>query len=127
MDVAAPIHGQPMTAGQNLAMTADPYRPGNPRNVEAVARGFESMFFAQLCKEMRETLEPGTLFGEDHGDVWGGLFDQFMADPMAKSGALGIAAMVRKYLNSQSTHEQQHPQQPAHPGAAKPMAGPTLS
>jgi Rod binding domain-containing protein len=75
---------------------------------------------------MRETLEPNTLFGNDQGDVWGGLFDQFLGDHMAQSGALGIAALVRKQLNAQNTHEQ-HPQQPAHPGAAKRSAGPALS
>jgi Rod binding domain-containing protein len=124
MDVVAPLHGQPMTAGQDLARLATPTRKGDPRNVEAVARGFESMFFAILCKEMRETLEPTTQFGNDQGDVFGGMFDQFLADHMAQSGSLGIAAMVRKHLNAQHTHEQ-HPQQPVSP--ARPAAGRTVS
>jgi Rod binding domain-containing protein len=127
MDVLAPIPGPARTPGQDFAMTAASHRQGGPRNVEAVARGFESMFFAMLCKQMRETLEPNTLFGNDQGDVWGGLFDQFLGDHMAQSGALGIAAMVRKYLNTQqSTHEQHSP----HPTPVSPAgrpAGPTLS
>jgi Rod binding domain-containing protein len=126
MDVLAPIHGQPLPAGQDLAMLASPARKGDPRNVEAVARGFESMFFAMLCKEMRETLEPNMLFGNDQGDVFGGLFDQFLGDHMAQSGALGIAAMVRKHLTAQTTHEQ-HPQQPGHPASLRPTTGRTLS
>jgi len=122
MDVLARIHGPAMTPGQDFAMTAAAHRPGDSRDIEKVARGFETMFFALLCKQMRETLEPNTLFGKDAGDVWGGLFDQFMGDHMAQSGALGIAAMIRKQLNAQHNHEQH----PAHPAAGRP-AHPALS
>ena len=77
-----------------------------------------------LCKEMRQTLKPGTLFGQDEGDVFGGLFDQFMGEHMSHGGPLGIAAMVRKQLMAQNTHEQ-HPQQSA-VAPNRPMVGPTL-
>ncbi|HKI33793.1 MAG TPA: rod-binding protein [Gemmataceae bacterium] len=113
MDVLAPIQGQPLT------------RDAGQRRVEQVAKGFESMFFSLLCKEMRGTLEPGTMFGNDEGDVLGGMFDQFLGEHLAQSGALGIAAMVRKQLTKQGTHEQ-HPQQPA-PAAGLRPAGPTQS
>ena len=126
MDVLAPAHGQAMTPRQHLAMTAAKPRDGDPRQVEAVARGFESTFFAMLCKEMRETLEPGTLFGDDPGDVFGGLFDQFLGEHLAQAGSLGIAALVRKQLAAMNPHEQ-HPHAPAHLGAARRTAGPTLS
>jgi Rod binding domain-containing protein len=113
MDVTAPLFGMALRPGKT-----------DPRQVEQVANGLESVFFAMLCKEMRETLEPGTLFGQDEGDVLGGMFDQFMGEHMARGGPLGIAAMVRKQLTAQNTHEQ-HPQQPAvHP--SRPTAGPTL-
>src|SRR5437868_13330855 len=116
MDVIAPL------PGQDIARTADAGR--DPRRVEEVAKGLESVFFSMLCKEMRQTLEPGTLFGEDQGDVFGGLFDQFLGEHLAQGGALGIAAMVRKQLTAQNTHEQ-HPQRPA-PAASVRKAGSPL-
>jgi Rod binding domain-containing protein len=119
MDVLAPLQGQ------DLARTAVTSRNGDPRRVEEVARGLESVFFSMLCKEMRDTLEPGTMFGEDPGDVFGGLFDQFLGEHLAQGGSLGIAAMVRKQLTAQNTHEQ-HPQQSA-PAAGRRKAGPPLS
>jgi Rod binding domain-containing protein len=122
MDVLATLPGQAMTPGQNIAMKAAPTRDGDRRQIEQVAKGLESMFFSILCKEMRETLEPGTLFGGDQGDVLGGLFDQFMGEHLAQGGSLGIAAMVRKQLTAQAHHEQ-HPAKPA----AAPPAGPPLS
>ncbi len=112
MDVLATLPGTAMTPGQNLAMKAAPTKAGDQRKIEQIAKGFESMFFSMLCKEMRGTLEPGTLFGGDQGDVLGGLFDQFMGEHMAQGGGLGIAAMIRKQLNAQAPHEQ-HPAKPA--------------
>ncbi len=119
MDVLAPLQARALTPGQDFARTAD------PKSVDKVATGLESMFFSLLVKEMRETLEPGTLFGEDQGDVYGGLFDQFLGEHLAHSGALGIAAMVRKQLTAQNPHEQ-HPPQPTPPAGRRP-AGPPLS
>src|SRR5437879_2210439 len=112
MDALAPLAGPALTPGQQLARTAAPKSTRDLRQVEQVAKGLESMFFSLLCKEMRETLEPGTLFGSDQGDVFGGMFDQFLGEHLAQGGALGIAAMVRKQLTPQSTHEQ-HPAKPA--------------
>jgi flagellar protein FlgJ len=112
MDVLATLPGTAMTPGQHLATTAATQHDGDQRKIEQIARGFESMFFSMLCKQMRDTLEPNTMFGDDQGDVLGGLFDQFMGEHMAQGGALGIAAMVRKQLTAQAPHEQ-HPGKPA--------------
>ena len=72
--------------------------PRDPRAIEAVAKGFESMFLSILIKEMRQTLEPDTMFGQDRSDVLGGLFDYYLGEQMAPAGTLGIAAMVKKQL-----------------------------
>jgi flagellar protein FlgJ len=53
---------------------------------------------AQLVKEMRQTLEPGTLFGNDPGDVFGGMFDLFMGKHMAKAGGIGLAKVLERHL-----------------------------
>ncbi len=125
MDVLAPLQGQALTPGLDLAMTAAPTHKGDPKSAEAVARGFESMFFSLISKGMRDTLEPETLFGGDQGDVFGGMFDQFLGEHLAQGGSLGIAAMVRKQLSAKYTHEQ-HPPQPGHSGPNPGVAGPLL-
>lgn len=73
-------------------------RSTDAQAIEKVANGFESIFLSQMLKQMRQSLEPGTMFGHDNGDVFGGMFDMFMSQHLAPAGALGIAAMVRKQL-----------------------------
>jgi len=124
MDVITPVSSQALTPDQFFALKGNANGTNDPRQIEKVANGLESVFFSMLCKEMRQTLEPGTLFGEDQGDVFGGLFDQFLGEHMAKGGPLGIAAMVRKQLAPKNTHEQ-HPQ-PHAAFPSRPMLGPTL-
>jgi Rod binding domain-containing protein len=124
MDVLATLPGMALTPAQQTAMKAPATRDGDQRQIEKVAKGLESMFFSILCKEMRETLEPGTLFGGDQGDVFGGMFDQFMGEHLAQGGSLGIAAMVRKQLTAQA-HNEKHPGKPAAPAGR--IAVPPLS
>ena len=76
--------------------------PSGSQQIEHVANGFESLFASMLVKEMRQTLEPGTLFGSDGSDVMGGMFDLFFGQHLAKAGALGIAPMVKKQLEKHS-------------------------
>ncbi len=63
-----------------------------------MAQDFESVFASLLLKEMRKTLEPGSMFGEDSGDVYGGLFDLYLGQQMSQSGGFGLAKMVREAL-----------------------------
>ncbi len=71
------------------------------KNAKRAAVEFESVFVSQLLKEMRQTLEPGVLFGSDPGEIYGGLFDLFIGKHVAESGgSLGIARMVSNYLNT---------------------------
>lgn len=74
-----------------------------------VAADFEGVFASLLLKEMRKTLEPGTMFGEDSADVYGGLFDTYLGQQMTQSGGFGLAKMVQKAIEranraSESTH-----------------------
>ena len=75
-------------------------RHGGKRSVAHVARDFESMFVSLILKEMRQTLEPGAMFGEDNSDSYGSLFDMYMGQHIAKAGGFGIAEMVRHYLQA---------------------------
>jgi Rod binding domain-containing protein len=74
---------------------------------DTVAQGFESMFASLLIKQMRQSLEPDTLFGQDNGDVLGGMFDFFLGQHLARSGALGIGAMVQRQMPQvRASHDQ---------------------
>jgi len=51
-----------------------------------------------MLKQIRETLEPGSFFGSDSADVYGGLFDLYMGQHLAQAGGVGIAAMIKRQL-----------------------------
>ena len=82
-------------------------RPG--QSMESAAKGFEETFLAQLVKEMRQTLEPETLFGHDGGDVFGGMFDQFMAKHLTQAGGVGLAASLKHQLEQVTNHADARP------------------
>ena len=73
-------------------------RPLQGNAAAQVAQDFESVFASMILKEMRQSLEPGTLFGEDSGDVYGGLFDRFIGEQMSKGKGLGMSRMVQESL-----------------------------
>jgi flagellar protein FlgJ len=73
---------------------------GDKSAIPALAKQFESVFMAQLVKEMRQTLEPGTLFGNDPGDVYGGMFDLFLGKHLAGAGGIGLAKVLERSMGS---------------------------
>jgi Rod binding domain-containing protein len=83
----------------DCANTARGSAPAAPDKIEKVASDFESLFTSQLLKEMRKSLDPETMFGGDGGDVYGGMFDQFVGQQMAQSGGFGLAKMLREALH----------------------------
>jgi Rod binding domain-containing protein len=96
----------PTLLGMDLqAMPSQGLALKDPRALDTVANGFESMFLSLLLKEMRQTLEPDTMFPQDSGDVLGGLFDLFLGQHLAQAGALGIGAMVKKQLAAKYNHD----------------------
>jgi Rod binding domain-containing protein len=72
---------------------------GGKTAVAAAAQGFEGLFMSLVLKEMRQTLEPGGLFGKDTGDINGGLFDMFLGQHLTKAGGFGLARMMQHHLN----------------------------
>ena len=79
----------------------------SPQDAARAAQDFEGVFASLMLKEMRKTLEPGTMFGEDSGDVYGGLFDLYLGQQMTQSGGFGLARMIRESLErSQSASHQ---------------------
>lgn len=89
-----------------------------------VGHEFESVFASAMLKEMRQSLEPGSLFGSDSGDVYGGLFDRFMGEQMTKGGGLGMARMVEASIEKLQNAGLPGSQQalPASPASSMPAA-----
>ena len=98
MNVLALPSSPLVTPGDDPAALASQTDTKDPRAIENVATGFESMFASILIKEMRQSIGHGSLFEGDHSDVLGGMFDYFMGQHLAPSGSLGIADMVKKQL-----------------------------
>lgn len=69
-----------------------------PQATQSVGAQFEALFVSLLLKEMRQSLENGSMFGEDTGDVLGGLFDTYLGEHLAKRGGLGIADIVNQQM-----------------------------
>ena len=71
----------------------------NPNAAPAkVAKQFEGMFASMLIKQMRQTMDGESMFGQDSGDVLGGMFDQFIKAHLADKESLGIGEMVPSQL-----------------------------
>lgn len=105
MELQSPIHSPALSPMTDLS--ALPAGRGQ-QDIEKVAADFESVFISVLFKEMRKTLEEGSLFPGDTSDIYGSMFDTFMAQHMAQQGsALGIGDMVRSYLDTEQAAAEQ--------------------
>ena len=61
--------------------------------MQKAGEDFEGVFMSLMIKEMRNTLEGG-FFGEESSDSYGGMFDLFVGQDLAKSQPLGISKMM---------------------------------
>jgi len=87
MDVAQTLPVTLPYTGQDPQVLAAQSRNGrDPKAIDSVAQGFESMFTSLLIKQMRQSLQPNSMFGQDTGDVMGGLFDLYLGQHMAQAG-----------------------------------------
>lgn len=74
-------------------------RAGGKAEVEQAATQFESMFVSLLLKEMRQTQEGDGLFAGESSDTYGGMFDMYLGDYLAKCGPLGVRQfLMQSYL-----------------------------
>jgi len=95
MPMMSPMPDPSAFTGRRLA--------NDPKAQLEVGKQFESIFTTMMVKEMRNTLEPETLFGGDKGDVLGGLFDFFMGQHLADSGRIGMAQVLQRQLFRQGS------------------------
>ena len=98
MEMSMPVMPPLDPLGADLTGLAAQSGNKDPKAIDAVAKGFESLLASMMLKQMRQTLEPGTLFSGDKSDVLGGLFDLYMGQHMTEGHGLGIAGIVKKQL-----------------------------
>jgi flagellar protein FlgJ len=103
MDALGSLAAPTVVGSQGSQLGVPHGKRNDPAAIDKVANGFETMFLSMLLKEMRQTLEAGSMFAEDTGDVLGGLFDMFMSQHLAKQAPLGIGQMVRRQLSTGHT------------------------
>lgn len=68
-----------------------------PRQVGAVAEQFEAIFLRQLLRDLRKT---ATIDAETSTStsIYQDLFDEHLADQLARAGGVGLAGVIRAYL-----------------------------
>lgn len=93
-------NAQNLTALQGLSTDLESIKRSGTEQYEQVANDFESVFVSLMLKEMRNTLdsEEGGLFGSEGSDTFGGMFDMFMGQHIAKSNPLGVGDVIKSYL-----------------------------
>ncbi len=65
--------------------------------VKDAAEGFEAIFLRQMLRDLRKTT---TIDGEKSGmtGLYTDMFDDFLAEHLAKAGGVGLADVIRTYL-----------------------------
>ena len=90
---------QPQDQGARLAAQND------PEAVRSAAKRLEGLFATLLVKEMRSTQSSG-IFGEGtSADVYGGWFDQYFGEVLAKHGELGLSKSVERSLEQKASEQ----------------------
>lgn len=89
---------QPAGLALELAAKADAARTEQRREADAAIRQVEGLFLGMMLKEMRNTLEEGSLFGGDSSDVYGGLFDLMLSQNLSNGSPLGLSQLLEGQL-----------------------------
>jgi Rod binding domain-containing protein len=64
-----------------------------------VSRDFESIFLTYMLKQMRKSLPEDSLLGNSNAkDIYTEMYDESLANELAKAGGIGLAAMMYKQL-----------------------------
>ena len=63
--------------------------------VDKAIKDFEGLFLSMMIKEMRQTSSGDGLFSGDASDTYGGMFDMFLGNEMAKGKGIGLESLFR--------------------------------
>jgi Rod binding domain-containing protein len=82
---------------EGAALPSTPVTPGSVPGVKDAAEGFEAIFLRQMLRDLRKTT---TIDGEKSAmtGLYTDMFDDFMAEHLAKTGGVGLADVIRTYL-----------------------------
>ena len=72
---------------------------GSDKNMEKVARDFESVFINKLFQSMRKAIPKSNLFDSSAMDTFQSMTDQEMSKKMSERKGMGIGEMVYKDLS----------------------------
>ena len=72
---------------------------GSEKNIERVARDFESVFINKLFESMRKAIPKSDLFDSTAMDTFQSMTDQEMSKKMSERKGMGIGEMVYKDLS----------------------------
>jgi flagellar protein FlgJ len=92
LDRVAGTPPAPLTAAQQAALT----------KLHQAAQQMESLFVDMLFKEMRKTAPPVSLTGKTSSaeQTFGDMLDEKRSDELAKTGALGIGAILEHEMRA---------------------------
>lgn len=91
-----------VASASSLAADATLQRlPASDASPVQAARQFEGLLTSMLLKQMRQTLSGEGLFPGDSSDTYGGMFDMYLGDFIARNGGLGLAQQIEATLRTQ--------------------------
>jgi Rod binding domain-containing protein len=93
--------GSPARFGQNSVKTDKLTASGNnvqknseeSEKVQKVIEEFEGVFMSMMIKQLRETDSGEGFFPGDHSDTYGGMFDMFMGQHLARGSQTGLESL----------------------------------
>ncbi len=93
--------GSPARFGQNSVKTDKLTASGNnvqknseeSEKVQKVIEEFEGVFMSMMIKQLRETDSGEGFFPGDHSDTYGGMFDMFMGQHLARGSRTGLETL----------------------------------
>jgi Rod binding domain-containing protein len=75
-------------------------KQGSERDIEKVARDFESVFLNKLLTSMRKTIPKSGLLDSHAMDMFQSMMDEEMSKEMAKNKGMGMGEMIYNDLNN---------------------------
>lgn len=69
----------------------------SPKSVKSdkAIKDFEGLFLSMMIKELRQSSSGEGLFSGDASDTYGGMFDMFLGNEMAKGKGIGMESLFR--------------------------------
>lgn len=77
--------------------------PSEEKKLQEACEGFESVFIAQMLKEMRKTIPKDGLLTSKYEEQYVSMFDEELSKTLAKQGGMGLASFMRDQLAARTS------------------------